>query len=175
MDGPLLRFWVRINIDFRDLKTHKHATLKVVKAMVLEMISKRCRFSIMVSVVDNAHYCNCHFLLENSILSDWLLFTNMYHKMLLFVSVKISKLKWIHEMKRWPIKNYVKHQTASKNCKCLIKVMFFKNTTKLPNLHCRFDIMYYISVKLTVKIWSIFVAFLVNTNFNVLILKHLST
>ena len=121
----------------------------------------------------HTYYCNCHFFLENSISTLWLAIIYKYvSRDLVVCFFKISKLNCIHEMKSWSIKNYVKHQTASKNCKCLIKVMFFKNTTKLPNLHCRFDIMYYISVKLTLKIWSIFVAFLVNTNFNVLILKH---
>ena len=117
----LLRFWVRINIDFRDLTTHNHATLKVVKAMVLEMISKRWRFSIMVSVVDNAYYCNCHFFLENSILSDWLLHIYKYHEIMFFVFVKISKLKCNHNYNSevnlkisWKsneksIKNYAKH------------------------------------------------------------------
>ena len=48
----------------------------------------------------------------------------------------------------------------------LIKFMFSKKAIKIDkNLHRRFDITYVVSVKSTVKISSIFVAFLENTNF----------
>ena len=44
--------------------------------------------------------------------------------------------------------------------------MFSKKFTKIEkNLHHRFD-NYLVSVKSTVKIWSIFVVFLENTNFS---------
>ena len=58
-----------------------------------------------------------------------------------------------------------------------VKFMFSKKATKIEkNLHSRFD-TYLENVKLTVKIWSIFVAFLENMNFTVLGLwrQHVSS
>ena len=50
--------------------------------------------------------------------------------------------------------------------KAFLKFMFSKKATKIEkNLHRRFD-TYLVNVKSTVKIWSIFVAFLENVNFN---------
>ena len=47
-----------------------------------------------------------------------------------------------------------------------LKLMFSKKATKIEkNLHLRFD-TYLVNVKSMVKIWSIFVAFLENVNFN---------
>ena len=51
-------------------------------------------------------------------------------------------------------------------CVLFIKFIFSKKATKIEkHLHCRFD-TYLVNVKSTVKIWSIFVAFLENMNFN---------
>ena len=49
----------------------------------------------------------------------------------------------------------------------MLKFMFSKKATKIEkNLHRPFD-TYLVNVKSTVKIWSIFVAFLENMNFTV--------
>ena len=47
--------------------------------------------------------------------------------------------------------------------------VFYEGQKNWRNLHRRFDIMYLVSVKSTVKISTFFVAFLENTNFNVLL------
>ena len=81
---------------------------------------------------------------------------------------RLLKLKTSLELWKWTLQFVQVYYTffmIKTNFHLKIKFMFSKKATKIEkNLHRQFD-TYLVNVKSTVKIWSIFVAFLDNMNF----------